>query len=459
MRKHVIAGRFNLTDSTHIVCVQKEVKTSLDLLSIDQQLLHGIGKSLMDLREFNVYPSEIGLDLVILAAHVHAADTRISRSTESQDGWTREIRLIVPVSNLTLWERSICLLEEMLQFLTGDRWQLEFRSRSKEFNKLVFGRPRGIKFADIRTISLFSGGLDSLIGAIDQIETGNSVILISHAQEGAVSVSQDACYEGIRRYYEAKTPQRLRLWMRFPDGFVNGVGKENTTRARSFLFIAAGLFAGSGVGQSFILRVPENGLIALNVPLDPLRLGALSTRTTHPYFLTMWNELCRNIELPGQVVNPYWNLTKGEMISRCGNQNLLRQLLAETMSCSSPTKGRWKGHGPEHCGYCLPCIIRRAAIIKGFGLEHDPTEYSIPNLGERPLNSLASEGEQVRSLQYAIQRLQENPQIARILVRKPGPLPESIPNVVEELSGVYSRGLQEVATFIENVHVRPGTPN
>lgn len=30
------------------------------------------------------------------------------------------------------------------------------------------------------------------------------------------------------------------------------------------------------------LLVPENGLIALNVPLDETRVGSFSTRTTHP---------------------------------------------------------------------------------------------------------------------------------------------------------------------------------
>ncbi len=54
----------------------------------------------------------------------------------------------------------------------------------------------------------------------------------------------------------------------------NDVGSENSTRGRSFLFFALGVFAGTGLGNGFVLRVPENGLIALNVPLDPLRLGS-----------------------------------------------------------------------------------------------------------------------------------------------------------------------------------------
>jgi hypothetical protein len=45
----------------------------------------GAGRALDDLARLNVFPSEIGVDLLVFAAHVHAADTRISRTTESQD--------------------------------------------------------------------------------------------------------------------------------------------------------------------------------------------------------------------------------------------------------------------------------------------------------------------------------------------------------------------------------------
>lgn len=58
--------------------------------------------------------------------------------------------------------------------------------------------------------------------------------------------------------------------MTFDDGLVEGVGSENSTRGRSFLFCSLGIFAGTGLGRHFTLRVPENELIALNVPLDPL---------------------------------------------------------------------------------------------------------------------------------------------------------------------------------------------
>jgi len=106
-------------------------------------------------------------------------------------------------------------------------------------------------------------------------------------------------------------------------------------------------------------------LIALNVPLDPLRLGSNSTRTTHPYYMARWNELLAELGIDGRVENPYWDKTKGEMASACTNKALLLKLAPHSLSCAHPANARWQGRqgrGIEHCGYCLPCLIRRAAL-------------------------------------------------------------------------------------------------
>jgi hypothetical protein len=56
-----------------------EKLTRFDLIAYDKALDHGIGGALADLEAENIYPSETGLDLLITAAHVCAADTRISQ--------------------------------------------------------------------------------------------------------------------------------------------------------------------------------------------------------------------------------------------------------------------------------------------------------------------------------------------------------------------------------------------
>lgn len=453
MRQHVIIGRYGIDDHICLNLENGEVETSLNFVGADLRLDYSIGQALENLNAIGVYPTEVGLDLLVLAVLVHAADTRISRSTESQDGWTREIRLVVPVSDPDRWDSVSLILQQILKFLTGDIWTVEFRPRPHNFCTIVPPPPRQQIIPPFDKLALFSGGLDSLIGAIDMLESGHTPLFISHAGEGATSDAQNKLFEALRNHYGNCNFKRFRFWMVFPDDLVSNLSIENTTRGRSFLFFALGIFASTGLVNSFVLQVPENGFIALNVPLDPLRLGALSTRTTHPFYMAQWNKFLERLGISGRVENPYWYLTKGEMVEGCANNVLLNQVVSLSMSCSSPTKSRWIGQGSQHCGYCLPCLIRRAAIK--VGLENDPTTYTISNLQAQPLRTNQSEGQQVRSFQLAIKRLQARPNLAPILVHKPGPLIDVYQNELSALADVYRRGLEEVSVILDGVRTVP----
>jgi hypothetical protein len=448
MKRHLIIGRLGPGDRVAIPPGTDETATPVDLVASGKQLGHGIGTALADLAKLRVFPTELGLDLLILAALVHAADTRISRQSESQDTWTREIRLAVPVSDPVRWNAASGILQRMLNFLTGDKWTLGFRARPTRFATMIPARE--LLRAPFDGVSLFSGGLDSLIGAIDLLEAGGVPLLVSHAGEGAVSKAQEQCFDGLKAHYKKQPFERLRVWMSFSKTLIRGVGPEDTTRGRSFLFFALGIFAGSGLGRAFTLRAPENGLIALNVPLDILRLGALSTRTTHPFYIARWNDLLGALGIPGRIENPYWDKTKGEMAQDCANPKLLQELVPVSLSCASPTKGRWQGHGTEHCGFCLPCLIRRAALA---GLK-DTTSYTVPNLRAQKWNTKQAKGEQIRSFQYAIERLRKRPGLAKLLIHKPGPLSDN-PEHHDALAGVYQRGLAEVGALLTGVRAGP----
>jgi len=455
MRRHVIIGRFGSSDRVRIPSADAESVTRLEFVAANRRLEHGIGRALDDLAKLGVFPSEIGLDVLVLAAHVQAADTRISRATESQDSWTREIRLVVPVSDLARWTTTIPLLQRLLNFLTGDRWMVGFRPRPAGFEKAVACRPSPPITIPFNGLALFSGGLDSLIGAIDSLQQGQTPLLISHAGEGSTSEAQNTLFQDLKTNYPNQNFERLRIWMDFRDWHVRNVESEKTTRGRSFLFFAAGVFAGTGCGDNFTLRVPENGLIALNVPLDLLRLGSLSTRTTHPFYMARWNDLLAALGISGRVENPYWDKTKGEMVAACANPKLLTRLVPGSLSCASPTKGRWQGRGSEHCGYCLPCLIRRAALRQGLGVA-DPTSYTLQDLNGKVLDTRQAEGQQVRSFQFAIERLKRKPQLAELLIHKPGPLSDESPSRQAALADVYRRGLYELATLLAGVRAAPG---
>ncbi|MBL8013084.1 MAG: 7-cyano-7-deazaguanine synthase, partial [Candidatus Omnitrophica bacterium] len=92
--------------------------------------------------------------------------------------------------------------------------------------------------------------------------------------------------------------------------------------------------------------------------LTPRRIGSLSTKTTHPHYIQMVQSLFNDIEFNINVVNPYQFRTKGEMLKECKDQELLKKIIPESVSCSN-----WKRKGKQ-CGRCIPCLIRRAALSK-----------------------------------------------------------------------------------------------
>ena len=55
------------------------------------------------------------------------------------------------------------------------------------------------------------------------------------------------------------------------------------------------------------LIVPENGFISINVPLTFARSGSSSTRTTHPYYFKLFQELLLNLGLNIEIFNPISN--------------------------------------------------------------------------------------------------------------------------------------------------------
>ncbi len=111
--------------------------------------------------------------------------------------------------------------------------------------------------------------------------------------------------------------------------------------------------------------MPENGFIALNIPLTPSPGGSCSTRTMHPYFLKELGNALVKLEISNKIINPLELKTKGEAVSQCENQKLLSSVIDHTVSCSHGTrKQNWTRKSPhvKNCGYCVPCLIRRASL-------------------------------------------------------------------------------------------------
>ena len=378
----------------------------------------------------------------------------MSRNENAQDGWTREIDLYVPVSDPDLWTSSAPQIEYLLKFLTGDRWRIVFRVLAGGVSFVQTGAETE-HTTRVDEVSLLSGGLDSFIGAIDMLSSGRRPLFVSHYWDSETANVQTRVVEALERRFHGSDPKSLRIRVGFDERDLPTGEKENTQRGRSFLFYSLATLSAASLGKEVgRVSIPENGLIALNVPADPLRLGPLSTRTAHPHFIAGMNRLVERVGLPVELVNPYRHQTKGEMVEGCQDEPFLRAEVGKSMSCSSPAKFRYRGMSPRHCGYCVPCLIRRASLKAGLSVD-DPTEYAITDLGSRRLRTDRAEGEDVRSLQLLAKRVVDRPELAKILVHKPGPLIDS-PGEVQAYADVFRRGMLEVWGLLQGVEARPG---
>lgn len=443
MKKYTIVGSYSAVESSYTE-TDLSCTVVVPLVTRENILKYGLGRAIRKLLIKGIIPSEDGIDLLCLATLIYLADTRISRVMHSQDSWTREIAISLPVYNPDKWNGSADTITRMLNFLTGDLWEIAFSHRDLELaphpNPLI-------KPMKLDTVTLFSGGMDSLIATINFLEDGAKVALISHASDSYTKKSQRKLLSHFQNQYPQNTPTYFDLWTSFKDGFSNIGGGENSTRSRSFLFISYGVCVLSGVTTTSTLYVPENALIALNVPLDSLRIGSHSTRTTHPFYLCSWNKLLSDMEMGISVFNPYWNKTKGEMANECHNKEVLHTMISDSISCSSPQKIRYQRVPPQHCGYCVPCLIRRAAMTKAFGIGNDPTKYYYEKISSIRAKHTTAEGIQLRSFEIAIQRIHAMPTLAKLLIYKSGPI-EGDSKYINQLADVYLRGLQEVEDFV-----------
>jgi 7-cyano-7-deazaguanine synthase in queuosine biosynthesis len=380
---------------------------------------------------------DVDIDLLHLATAVYTADVRIQRRL-SADGWTRNLTLHLPVAEPGRWEGALPVITNMLSFLTGDRWAVSLRRR------LEFDRPARKSVPEVipAAVSLFSGGLDSYAGAVELIEEREDLIaLVGQYGKGSTSSAQTNSYKVIANEYAGRT---TRFGFYVQPAKLKGQAAEDTQRARSILFLALGTTVASACGEGTTLFVPEKGLISLNVPLTHSRIGSLSTKTTHPYFVSLYKEMLAALGINVPVVLPYRFATKGEMLKNIKSRKALRIGLPKTVSCSRPDAGRFQGRPPgTHCGYCVPCLIRLSSM-KAAGISTDGAAY-FDVLDERP-NPDTTKGIDVRAFEIGVERIRALKPLELVAqVLHSGPLP---PGEIQENVDTYKRGMEEVGRFL-----------
>jgi 7-cyano-7-deazaguanine synthase in queuosine biosynthesis len=308
----------------------------------------GAGANIREVvRRLELKPAARAWDILSIALAVIAADTAVRRN-KSPDGWTREIDLQVTVGDPAFWSSQSALLIAALRFLTTDIWTIVFLDKG-----IVPAPPKTAKMPPEDCVSLLSGGLDSLIGALD--------LTTRHGKKPYL-VSQVALGDKEKQAYFASKIAGGLSHLQLNHVVTCPGENERSQRARSLIFLAYGVLLATTLkryheGKPVTLYVCENGFISINSPLTRGRLGSLSTRTTHPEFLSLVQALLKAAGLNVQIENPYQFKTKGAMLAECTDQGFITKHAHLTTSC-----GRYARNGYRHCGRCVPCLIRRASF-------------------------------------------------------------------------------------------------
>lgn len=405
--------------------------------------------------------SKVVEDLLLVGIAVFTTDKKIPRKT-AKDGWSRELNLHIPVLEIEKWDLVKNELEETLSFLSGDTWNISFYHTVERLRGDKVNKKYNIKDpTSFDCVSLFSGGVDSFCGALTLMENRRNPLFVGFKEYPLLLRRQTSLIESIQEQYSDQKMDFIQFNVspRKPSNVgTNNTFGESTSRSRSFLFITGAIAVASIIGKDTPVYIPENGFIGINVPLTQSRSGSCSTRTTHPYFIGLVNQLIIGLGINHKVENFFSSKSKGEIISEHNENNVFKENYKETLSCSHPCQSRYDGISPPlNCGYCYPCLIRRASlVVNGFTDDHYNSNYSLDKEfieGNLKFDGKASD---LKAVLYTIRRFVDNEQNSmyiRKLLRLPGPLTSAEIDVYEK---VYRKSIEELLLMIEHEDKKNG---
>lgn len=392
--------------------------------SLNERIGHFGTELRREIKKRGITPSIPAWDFMTIALSITSADHFVSR-TKSADGWTRVINIEIYLVDPQPWIEVVEQLQNTLRFLTGDYWMITFHQGGEPPED-----PKKKIEYDTDCVSLLSGGLDSLVGAIDLILEGQNPIFVSQNIDSMIQ----------KEFAQSISPDGLHFqWT----NAIHPKGNEPSTRARSIVFFAFAAIVASNFGYQdhpFDIIVPENGFISLNIPLNPGRMGSYSTKTTHPIYMRGLQDIWQKVGIHAQLKMPYQFKTKGELLDEYKDEELLQSLATKSVSC-----GRF-GRKHKHCGRCVPCMVRRAAFIKA-GIKDDTayinddlaTLKSRPNQGADDIGAMAAACLQIK--QDGIESLIQ------------GNLFFASEDEADRYKGVVSRGFAEIHQLLHKYRI------
>ena len=187
-------------------------------------------------------PDEL-TDLVELASYVYCADQAVTRGGDGVvafgGNWRRRFSFQVPVRKPDFWssEPVVATLRNTLGFLSEDEYDFHFFKQRVPAPMQTYLEPAPESEAadTFDEVLLFSGGLDSLAGAvIEAVRDKRRVGLVSHRANPKINSKQKLLVTDLRSHCAGPKPFHIPVWVQKGQA----LDREYTQRTRSFLYAA-----------------------------------------------------------------------------------------------------------------------------------------------------------------------------------------------------------------------------
>jgi hypothetical protein len=316
---------------------------------------------------------DVIVDLIEIASYVYCADQAVTRGGEGVlalgADWRRQFTFHLPVRRPDVWssQEVVDVLKRTLSTLSEDEYEFRFQPHTNAvpIQQYLELRDTDSEVQDIEEVLLFSGGLDSLGGAVQEsVLDKRRVALVSHRSNPKISRRQEDLVKGLQASCEHSAPLHVPVWVHK----TGSTGREYKQRSRSFLYASLALPVARAFDLSRI-RFYENGIVSLNLPISEQVVGTRATRTTHPQVLNGFAKLFSLlIQQPFTVENPLLWRTRAEVVNLIGDAGC-SDLIQHSVSCMHTHE---QTIDKPHCGRCSQCVGRRFATLASRYAEKDP---------------------------------------------------------------------------------------
>ena len=301
------------------------------------------------------------LDLLEIASYVYCADRMTSRGARDAveyHSWSRTLEFVIRVRDEDFWNKSEVkqTLSDALKFVTGDReYRFDFQPGHSTPPTSLFDR-EVFSVAGKKDVSviLFSGGLDSLAGALERlVNTDEQVCLVSHQSfQPSIIRTQESLANALRSHF----PDRVHHY-RFRCSLKDIRAPEETQRSRSFLYTSVAFALAYAYKQSQFY-VYENGVTSINFSRREDLANARASRTTHPQTIGLLQKFFSLfVDEPFSIEIPFLWKTKTEVFKSI-NASRYPKLIPSAVSCNKTFQNMEQA---THCGQCFQCVDRRIA--------------------------------------------------------------------------------------------------